>query len=173
MADLSDAFLEACTKHFGFLVEELGFKQEHTRPGSWDEVRFLSEKLVIECTLEWRDHYLYVSLFPQTEFPFKTSFTRLPVKDFNRFGYNLDTLLLLRSSDTDCLGTTAGQRLTPEDIDKVIACYSDCLKKYGQDILQGDLKAFPEMEMLVKERERQRKSEEQKKEWSFWDIFRH
>ncbi len=173
MPDLSEAFFESCTKHFNFFTEELGFRQENIKSGSHNRVRLHSEKLVIECALEWLELYLYVSLFPQTEFPFRTSFTRLPVADFKRYGYSLDMLLLLRAPDTDCQVTT-GRRLTADDMDKIIACFADCLKKYGQDILHGDLTAFPEMEILAKENYKRRMKEEEgeKKGWSFWDLFR-
>ncbi len=172
MPDLSEAFFECCTKHFSFLTEEMGFNMENTKPGSYDIVRFRGEKLVVECVIEWLDHYLYVNLFPQAEFPHKESFTRLPITNFKSSGYNLDTLLSLRAPDLSCRGTTAGQRLMTEDMDKVIACFASGLKSYGQDVLHGDLTVFPELEILVKENYKQRMREEEKKEWSFWDLFR-
>lgn len=175
MPDLSEAFFESCTNHFSFLTEEMGFNLENIKPGSYDIVRFRGEKLVVECVIEWLDHYLYVNLFPQAEFPREESFTRLPITNFKSSGYNLDTLLSLRAPDLDCRGITAGQRLTPEDIDKVIACLASGLKTYGQDVLRGDLTVFPELEILSKENYKRRMKEEEgdeKKGWGFWDIFR-
>lgn len=145
-----ELFYQACRKHFGYLIDEFGYREGAKEADSWTlAVYFVGQSAYARVSLEWEYSGVFVELGRVVNGqPMRNPIIIREDSELNMF--TLDDVLALRAPD---LGLSPIFKSEPEIVSK-IAIYAHALRAHAQDILVGDFSLFPALERVVKERAR-------------------
>lgn len=150
--NLERKFTELVKTHFEFLIQKHDFKLTQTKIENFSSnVQYQRPELAFVLQYDYRDFMCFFWLVRviNNGIPEYPIFVKQD-KPVNWFDFN--TVLFIKAPEMILDYKYFGERLTEENLEGWLKHQVECLKKYGQDLLVGDIRIFEELERIVKER---------------------
>ncbi len=142
----STSLIELCKENFNFLIAEYGFSiMPVPKSKKLHKVVFQNKTTAVIVNWERNENWIYVELYRLVNG--KLVIDPIIISDQTELnGYHLDNLLSIRSPEF------SPQRFPVDDQDFILKIYSNMLRQYAADVLNGDFRIFDELEKIVKRR---------------------
>ncbi len=148
--EMKSQFFRASDEQFDFLKRyDFRPKAKKVEAGTYIRV-YQNSTTAVEVALQWTEQYLSVRLCRLVDG--KIQDNPIVVRpDSKLYCFNLENLLLLTEPSL-IVKPVPYERLTPDQVEKILCIYAHAVERYAAKVLQGDFEWFSRLEGLVKGR---------------------
>jgi len=153
-------FDQIAKEQFGFLITDCEFKLVGCREEEWGyNLIYLNSTTGVKIIYEFREAYIFIMLYKLVDGKLIEN-PRNISDDTVLYGYGLDDIVNLKNSK-DSMKPTYEYGDESEYYDKengmtlYVSKFADNLRKYANEVLNGNFEIFMKVDKVVKERARQ------------------
>ena len=146
-------------EQFSFLESEYNFRLSKCDKEDWGyELIYMSDTTGVKITYEYREAYIFIILYQLIDGDIQENPRNIQDNTI-LYGYGLDDIIGLHNpEDLVKPAYEYGEQSEYYDKDKGLSLFTSAftnnLKTYGKDVLDGNFEIFPELDKIVKERVR-------------------
>jgi hypothetical protein len=149
----NDVFEDLVSKHFSYLRSDYGLEKIAVEKSSYEcYVTFSNKKIAVQVSLEMKDGGIFVMLIRLVDgkLPTYEVFIR-PDTAINHF--DLEDVVDLKNPEFSLEQEYSDESYpTIQELEENLSKYAEALRKYGKDILAGDFRLFPQLELVIRRR---------------------
>lgn len=144
-------------EQFSFLESEYNFRLSKCEKEDWGyELIYLNNTTGVKITYEYREAYIFIMLYKLIDGNLKENPRNIEDSTI-LYGYSLDDMIILRNPDDLIKPTYEYDEQSKyfkenDGLSLYADAFSDNLKTYAKDVLNGDFTVFPDLDRIVKER---------------------